>query len=102
MYLPGFSSTAHRRGALALTGFLGLVTPLSTGALWCCGLPCRPFRRSFVSFAWPGYAIVASIIRPPPAPDAEPWINLGFGRRYLEPPCSMETTGSPKFPEEPL
>src|SRR5271157_1758963 len=26
----------------------------------------------------------------------------GVGRRYLQPPCSMETAGSPKFPEVPL
>ena len=36
--------------------------------------PCRPFRRA--SFPSLGDTIVASVVRPPPAPDAEPWINL--------------------------
>ena len=35
--------------------------------------PCRPFRHA--SFPSLGDTIVASVVRPPPAPDAEPWIN---------------------------
>ena len=38
----------------------------------------------------------------PPAPDAEPWINLELVGGISSRLGSMETTGSPKFPEEPL
>ena len=45
------------------------------------------------------------LLRPwfvPPGPGRGAVDQSGVGRRYLQPPCSMETTGSPKFPEEPL
>ena len=38
----------------------------------------------------------------PPGPGRGAVDQSGVGRRYLQPPCSMEEAGSPKFPEEPL
>src|SRR5208282_5605555 len=73
MYLPGFSSTAHetappspRRGP---SGWF----PRFNGTMRCCdSLP--PISPRFVSFAWRYHRCVRC--SSPPAPDAEPWINL--------------------------
>ena len=64
----------------------------------CCdSLP--PISPRFVSFAWRYHRCVRC--SSPPAPDAEPWINLELVGGISSRLCSMETTGSPKFPEEP-
>ena len=87
-----------RRHPLPLTGFLGLVPPLQRysevlrlpaahfAALRCLRLAIPSLRPWFV----------------PPGPGRGAVDQSGVGRRYLQPPGSMETTGSPKFPEEPL
>ena len=71
MYLPGFSSTAHRRHPLPSTGPSGWF-PRFNGTMRCCdSLP--PISPRFVSFAWRYHRCVRC--SSPPAPDAEPWIN---------------------------
>ena len=87
-----------RRHPLPSTGSLGLVPPLPRyyevlrlpaahfAALRCLRLAIPSLRPLFV----------------PPGPGRGAVDQSGVGRRYLQPPCSMETTGSPKFPEEPL
>ena len=87
-----------RRRPLPFTGSLGSVPPLRRyyGAL---RLPAARFATlRFLRWAIPS-------LRPlfvPPGPGRGAVDQSGVGRRYLQPPCSMETTGSPKFPEEPL
>ena len=87
-----------RRHPLPSTGFLGMVPPLQRyyEAL---RLPAAHFAAlRFLRLAIPS-------LRPlfvPPGPGRGAVDQSGVGRRYLQPPCSMETTGSPKFPEEPL
>ena len=87
-----------RRHPLPLTGFLGLVPPLPR-YYEVLRLPAAHFAAlRFLRLAIPS-------LRPlfvPPGPGRGAADQSGVGRRYLQPPCSMETTGSPKFPEEPL
>ena len=87
-----------RRHPLPLTGFLGLVPPLQR-YYEVLRLPAAHFAAlRFLRLAIPS-------LRPwfvPPGPGRGAVDQSGVGRRYLQPPCSMETTGSPKFPEEPL
>src|SRR5271157_269678 len=87
-----------RRHPLPLTGFLGLVPPLQR-YYEMLRLPAAHFAAlRFLRLAIPS-------LRPwfvPPGPGRGAVDHSGVGRRYLQPPCSMETTGSPKFPEEPL
>ena len=97
MYLPGFSSTAHETAPPSLAGFLGLVPPLQQ-YYEVLRLPAAHFAAlRFLRLAIPS-------LRPlfvPPGPGRGAVDQSGVGRRYLQPPGSMETTGSPKFPEEP-
>ena len=86
-----------RRHLLPSTGSLGLVPPLQRYYEMLRLLP--PISPRFVSFV--GDTIVASVVRPP-GPGRGAVDQSGVGRRYLQPPCSMEEAGSPKFPEEPL
>ena len=87
-----------RRHPLPLTGFLGLVPPLQRH-YEVLRLPAAHFAAlRFLRLAIPS-------LRPlfvPPGPGRGAVDQSGVGRRYLQPPCSMETTGSPKFPEVPL
>ena len=87
-----------RRHPLPLTGFLGLVPPLQR-YYEVLRLPAAHFAAlRFLRLAIPS-------LRPwfvPPGPGRGAVDHSGVGRRYLQPPGSMETTGSPKFPEEPL
>ena len=87
-----------RRHPLPLTGSLGLVPPLQR-YYEVLRLPAAHFAAlRFLRLAIPS-------LRPwfvPPGPGRGAVDQSGVGRRYLQPPCSMETTGSPKFPEEPL
>ena len=87
-----------RRHPLPLTGFLGLVPPLQR-YYEVLRLPAAHFAAlRFLRLAIPS-------LRPlfvPLGPGRGAVDQSGVGRRYLQPPCSMETTGSPKFPEEPL
>ena len=87
-----------RRHPLPLTGSLGLVPPLQR-YYEMLRLPAAHFAAlRFLRLAIPS-------LRPwfvPPGPGRGAVDQSGVGRRYLQPPCSMETTGSPKFPEEPL
>ena len=87
-----------RRHPLPLTGSLGLVPPLPR-YYEVLRLPAAHFAAlRFLRLAIPS-------LRPlfvPPGPGRGAVDQSGVGRRYLQPPCSMETTGSPKFPEEPL
>ena len=87
-----------RRHPLPLTGFLGLVPPLPR-YYEVLRLPAAHFAAlRFLRLAIPS-------LRPwfvPPGPGRGAVDQSGVGRRYLQPPGSMETTGSPKFPEEPL
>src|SRR5208337_727342 len=87
-----------RRHPLPSTGFLGLVPPLQR-YYEVLRLPAAHFAAlRFLRLAIPS-------LRPlfvPPGPGRGAVDQSGVGRRYLQPPCSMETTGSPKFPEEPL
>src|SRR5271157_5379085 len=87
-----------RRHPLPLTGSLGLVPPLQRYSEML-RLPAAHFAAlRFLRWAIPS-------LRPwfvPPGPGRGAVDQSGVGRRYLQPPCSMETTGSPKFPEEPL
>ena len=87
-----------RRHPLPLTGFLGLVPPLQR-YYEVLRLPAAHFAAlRFLRLAIPS-------LRPwfvPPGPGRGAVDQSGVGRRYLQPPCSMETTGSPKFPEVPL
>src|SRR5271157_3868957 len=87
-----------RRHPLPLTGSLGLVPPLQR-YYEVLRLPAAHFAAlRFLRLAIPS-------LRPlfvPPGPGRGAGDQSGVGRRYLQPPCSMETTGSPKFPEEPL
>ena len=87
-----------RRHPLPSTGFLGLVPPLQR-YYEVLRLPAAHFAAlCFLRLAIPS-------LRPlfvPPGPGRGAVDQSGVGRRYLQPPCSMETTGSPKFPEEPL
>ena len=98
MYLPGFASTAHETAPpFPLTGFLGLVPPLQR-YYEVLRLPTAHFAAiRFLRLAIPS-------LRPSfvPRPGRGAVDQSGVGRRYLQPPCSMETTGSPKFPEVPL
>ena len=85
-------------GLPTLTGFLGLVPPLPR-YYEVLRLPAAHFAAlRFLRLAIPS-------LRPlfvPPGPGRGAVDQSGVGRRYLQPPGSMETTGSPKFPEEPL
>ena len=87
-----------RRHLLPSTGSLGLVPPLQR-YYEVLRLPTAHFAAlRFLRLAIPS-------LRPlfvPPGPGRGAVDQSGVGRRYLQPPCSMETTGSPKFPEEPL
>jgi len=87
-----------RRHPLPLTGSLGLVPPLQRYSE-VLRLPAAHFAAlRFLRLAIPS-------LRPwfvPPGPGRGAVDQSGVGRRYLQPPGSMETTGSPKFPEEPL
>ena len=87
-----------RRHPLPLTGFLGLVPPLQR-YYEVLRLPAAHFAAlRFLRLAIPS-------LRPlfvPLGPGRGAVDQSGVGRRYLQPPCSMGTTGSPKFPEEPL
>ncbi len=87
-----------RRHPLPLTGSLGLVPPLPRYSE-VLRLPAAHFAAlRFLRLAIPS-------LRPlfvPPGPGRGAVDQSGVGRRYLQPPCSMETTGSPKFPEESL
>ena len=87
-----------RRHPLPLTGSLGLVPPLQR-YYEMLRLPAAHFAAlRFLRLAIPS-------LRPwfvPPGPGRGAVDQSGVGRRYLQPPGSMETTGSPKFPEEPL
>ena len=87
-----------RRHPLPSTGSLGLVPPLRR-YYEVLRLPAAHFAAlRFLRLAIPS-------LRPlfvPPGPGRGAVDQSGVGRRYLQPPCSMETTGSPKFPEEPL
>src|SRR5208337_1904353 len=98
MSLPISLQRLMRRHPLPLTGFLGLVPPLQR-YYEVLRLPAAPFAAlRFLRLAIPS-------LRPlfvPPGPGRGAVDQSGVGRRYLQPPCSMETTGSPKFPEEPL
>src|SRR5271166_3130754 len=87
-----------RRHPLPSTGSLGLVPPLPR-YYEVLRLPAAHFAAlRFLRLAIPS-------LRPlfvPPGPGRGAVDQSGVGRRYLQPPCSMETTGSPKFPEVPL
>ena len=87
-----------RRHPLPLTGFLGLVPPLQR-YYEVLRLPAAHFAAlRFLRLAIPS-------LRPwfvPPGPGRGAVDQSGVGRRYLQPPGSMEKAGSPKFPEEPL
>ena len=87
-----------RRHLLPSTGSLGLVPPLQRYSE-VLRLPAAHFAAlRFLRLAIPS-------LRPwfvPPGPGRGAVDQSGVGRRYLQPPGSMETTGSPKFPEEPL
>ena len=87
-----------RRHPLPSTGSLGLVPPLPRYY--------EVLRLPAAHFAALRFLRLAiSSLRPlfvPPGPGRGAVDQSGVGRRYLQPPCSMETTGSPKFPEEPL
>ena len=87
-----------RRHPLPLTGFLGLVPPLQR-YYEVLRLPAAHFAAlRFLRLAIPS-------LRPlfvPPAPDAEPWINLELVGGISSRLARWKTTGSPKFPEEPL
>ena len=87
-----------RRHPLPLTGSLGLVPPLQRYY--------EVLRLPAAHFAALRFLRLAILsLRPwfvPPGPGRGAVDQSGVGRRYLQPPCSMETTGSPKFPEEPL
>ena len=87
-----------RRHPLPSTGSLGLVPPLQR-YYKVLRLPAAHFAAlRFLRLAIPS-------LRPlfvPPGPGRGAVDQSGVGRRYLQPPCSMEEAGSPKFPEEPL
>ena len=87
-----------RRHPLPSTGSLGLVPPLQR-YYEVLRLPAAHFAAlRFLRLAIPS-------LRPlfvPPGPGRGAVDQSGVGRRYLQPPCSMEEAGSPKFPEEPL
>ena len=87
-----------RRHPLPSTGSLGLVPPLQR-YYKVLRLPAAHFAAlCFLRLAIPS-------LRPlfvPPGPGRGAVDQSGVGRRYLQPPCSMEEAGSPKFPEEPL
>src|SRR5208337_1485576 len=87
-----------RRHLLPSTGSLGLVPPLPR-YYEVLRLPAAHFAAlRFLRWAIPS-------LRPlfvPPGPGRGAVDQSGVGRRYLQPPCSMETTGSPKFPEDPV
>ena len=73
MYLPGFSSTAHETAPPSLDGVPRGWFPRVNSSMRCCdSLP--PISPRFVSFAWRYHRCVRC--SSPPAPDAEPWINL--------------------------
>ena len=101
MYLPGFSSTAHETAPPSLDGVPRVGSPASPLPRYyeVLRLPAAHFAAlRFLRWAIPS-------LRPlfvPPGPGRGAVDQSGVGRRYLQPPCSMETTGSPKFPEEPL
>src|SRR5208282_3798684 len=79
------------------TGSLGLVPPLQR-YYEVLRLPAAHFAAlRFLRLAIPS-------LRPwfvPPGPGRGAVDQSGVGRRYLQPPGSMEEAGSPKFPEEP-
>ena len=87
-----------RRHPLPSTGSLGLVPPLQR-YYEVLRLPAAHFAAlRFLRLAIPS-------LRPlfvPPGPGRGAVDQSGVGRRYLQPPGSMEDAGSPKFPEEPL
>ena len=87
-----------RRHLLPSTGSLGLVPPLQR-YYEVLRLPAAHFAAlRFLRLAIPS-------LRPwfvPPGPGRGAVDQSGVGRRYLQPPGSMEEAGSPKFPEEPL
>jgi hypothetical protein len=73
VYLPCFQQAVHETASPSLARVPQVGSPGST-VLWDTPTPCRPSRRT--SFPSLGDTIVASVVRPPPAPDAGPWINL--------------------------
>ena len=87
-----------RRHPLPSTGSLGLVPPLQR-YYEVLRLPAAHFAAlRFLRWAIPS-------LRPlfvPPGPGRGAVDQSGVGRRYLQPPGSMEEAGSPKFPEVPL
>ncbi len=87
----------RRRHPLPLTGFLGLVPPLQRYSE-VLRLPAAHFAAlRFLRWAIPS-------LRPlfvPPGPGRGAVDQSGVGRRYLQPPGSIETAGSPKFPGNP-
>ena len=86
-----------RRHPLPLTGSLGLVPPLQR-YYEVLRLPAAHFAAlRFLRLAIPS-------LRPlfvPPGPGRGAVDQSGVGRRYLQPPCSMETTGSPSSRRNP-
>ena len=87
-----------RRHPLPSAGSLGLVPPLQRyyGVLRLPAVLLAALR--FLRLAIPS-------VRPlfvPPGPGRGAVDQSGVGGRYLRPPCSMETAGSPKFPGDPL
>ena len=87
-----------RRRLLPSPGSLGMVPPLQR-YYEVLRLPAAHFAAlRFLRLAIPS-------LRPwfvPPGPGRGAGDQSGVGRRYLQPPGSMEEAGSPKFPEEPL
>jgi len=88
-----------RRHPLPLTGSLGLVPPLQQYSE-VLQLPAAHFAAlRFLRWAIPS---LRPLFVPPPGPGHGAVDQCGVARRYLQPPCSMEEAGSPKFPEVPL
>ena len=94
----GSSQRLMRRHPLPSPGSLRLV-PLGQQYYETLRLPAAHFAAlRFLRLAIPS-------LRPlfvPPGPGRGAVDQAGVGGRYLRPPCSMETAGSPKFPGESL
>ena len=94
----GFPPTAHETAPPSLHGVPRVVPPLQR-YYEVLRLPAAHFAAlRFLRLAIPS-------LRPlfvPPGPGRGAVDQPGVGRRCLQPPGSMETAGSPKFPEEPL
>ncbi len=85
-----------RRHPLPLTGFLGLVPPLQR-YYEVLRLPAAHFAAlRFLRLAIP--SLRPLFVPPGPGPGRGAVDQSGVGRRYLQPPCSMEEAGSPKVP----